>query len=454
VADNQYWGEPSGVIRAFDAVTGKFAWAWDVGRPGVTTEPAEGESYTRSTPNAWGALSADEKLGLVYVPTGNPTPDYYGAQRRPFDEKYGSSTVALDAETGAVRWSFQTAHHDLWDYDLPSQPTLIDIPSPNGPIPALIQPTKRGELFVLNRVTGEPIKAVAEQPVTTKGAVAAEPMSPTQPFSVDVPSFRGANLRELDMWGITPLDQLWCRMKFREARYDGPATPPGETPSVQYPSIAGGMEWGSAAVDAQRAIAIVNTNNLASYPQLIPRDEANRQGFKRVSNADSGTHYVGTRDPQDETPYGVTTGLFLSPLYIPCTAPPFGRLSAIDLPSGKLLWSQPFGTARKAGPMTIPSHLPFTIGTPNMGGGFATQGGVFFISAAQDGYLRAYDTATGKELWRYDLPTGGQATPMSYISPESGRQFVVIASGGHRATMTRPGDYIMGFALPKTADKK
>jgi quinoprotein glucose dehydrogenase len=453
VADNQYWGEPSGVIRAFDALTGKLAWAWDAGHPDRQGEPPEGETYTRSSPNSWSPISADEKLGLVYVPTGNATPDYWGVYRRPFDEKYSSATVAIDAETGIVRWSFQTAHHDLWDYDIASQPTLIDLPSPDGSIPALIQPTKRGELFVLNRVTGKPVKAVEERSVPTEGALKQERISPTQPFSVGVPSFRGPTLREADMWGITPLDQLWCRVKFREARYGGPATPPGLTPAIEYPGYTGGMEWGGAAADAPRGIAIINTNYVPTYPRIATREEANKLGLHRISNKDSGNRYVGSYDPQEGTPYAILTGLFMSPLDVPCTAPPFGRISAVDLTSGKLLWSQPFGTARGSGPLGMHSELPFLIGTPNLGGAVVTRGGIFFIGAAQDGYLRAYETATGKELWRYALPTGGQATPMTYLSPESGRQFVVIAAGGHKGLNATPGDYIVGFTLPKTAGK-
>jgi quinoprotein glucose dehydrogenase len=394
-------------------------------------------------------MSADEKLGLVYVPTGNPTPDYWGVYRRPFDEKYGSSTVAIDAETGIARWSFQTAHHDLWDYDIASQPTLIDLPSAAGPIPALLQPTKRGELFVLNRVTGEPNKPVEEHPVPTEGALKEEHIAPTQPFSMAVPSFRGADLREVDMWGITPLDQLWCRLKFREARYSGPATPPGLTPSIEYPGFFGGMEWGSAAIDAPRGIAVINTNYVAAYPRLATREEANKLGVHRITNADSGYRFVGSSDAQEETPYAILTGAFLSPLRVPCTSPPYGRLSAVDLLSGKLLWSQPFGTARNAGPFGIRSQLPLVMGVPNVGGAVVTAGGVLFIGASQDGYFRVFETATGKELWRYDLPASAAATPMTYISADSGRQFVVIAAGGHMAINAPPGDYILGFALPK-----
>ena len=433
VADNQYWGEPSGVIRAFDGVTGQLAWAWDMGRPDDRGEPPEGESYTRSTPNSWGPMSADDELGMVYLPTGNPTPDYYGIFRRPFDEKYGSSVVALDAETGEARWSFQVVHHDIWDYDNASQPTLVDYPTPEGMVPALIQPTKRGEVFVLNRITGELIMPVEERAVPTEGGIPDEKIAPTQPFSVGMPSFRGADLVEGDMWGITPLDQLWCRVKFREACYEGPLTLTGPTPAIQYPGYSGGMNWGSAAVDVSRNIAVFNTSYIPTYPRIITREKANELGLKRISEADSGNRCIGMNDPQENTPYAIMPGFFMSPLYVPCTSPPYARLSAVDLPSGKLLWSQPFGTARNAGPLGMRSHLPFTIG------------------ASQDGYLRAYETATGKEIWRYELPGGGQATPMTYISQESGRQFLVISAGGNKSMPGSSGDYILGFALPKNA---
>jgi quinoprotein glucose dehydrogenase len=454
VADNQYWGEPSGVIRAFDAVSGRLAWAWDMGRPDRQTEPPEGETYTRSTPNSWGPMSVDETLGLVYVPMGNATPDYFGAQRRPFDEQYTSSVVALDATTGKPRWSFQTAHHDVWDYDLPAQPTLVDYPTAAGMARALLQPTKRGELFVLDRATGVPLMAVEERAAPQRGAVPEERLAPTQPFSVGVPSFRGADLVEGDMWGITPLDQLWCRIKFREARYDGPLTPPGLSPSIQMPGYAGGMEWGGVAVDTDRHIAIVNSNLLPTYPRLITRAEADRLGLKPFTAANAGHVNVGDNAPQSGTAYAVVTGPFLSPLYQPCNRPPYGRLSAVDITTGKLIWTQALGTARELGPLGIRSKLPLPLGTPNLGGAVVTRSGLLFIGAAQDRYLRAYETNTGKALWRAPLPGGGWATPMTYMSAASGRQFVVIASGRYDAAHITKGDYIVAYALPRSNDNK
>ena len=448
VADNQYWGEPSGVIRAFDAVTGELDWAWDMGRPDRRGEPPEGETYTPSTPNSWAPMSADEELGLVYVPLGNPTPDFFGAHRRSFDEEHGSAVVALDADTGRLRWSFQTVHHDVWDYDVPAQPSLVDFRKDGRPVRALLMPTKQGELFVLDRTSGEPVYPVEERPTPQAGAVPDERLSATQPFSVGVPAFRGADLTEASMWGVTPFDQLWCRIRFRQARYEGLFTPPGLTPSVQYPGYIGGMEWGSVAVDIARQIVVVPSNHVPNYQQLIPRQEADAQGLRRFQGTDVEFVNLAYHAPQEGTPYAARIGPFLSPLLVPCNQPPFGRLSAVDLGSGKLLWTRPLGSARDGGPLGMRWGLPFEMGTPLFGGAIATQSGLTFISAAQDSVLRAYDTASGELLWSGDLPAGGNATPISYTAPESGRQFVVIVAAGNPGAGSRPGDHVVAFALP------
>jgi quinoprotein glucose dehydrogenase len=444
VSDAQYWGEPSGVIRAYDAETGRFAWAFDMGRPDRRTEPAPGDRYTPSTPNSWAPMSADEELGLVFAPTGNTTgSDYYGALRRPFDEKYSSSVVALDAETGVVRWAFQTVHHDLWDYDVAPQPVAVDLPASWGSRRALLQATKTGEIFVLDRTTGVPLFETAELPAPTAGAVPQERVSPTQPASPRLPSFRGPDLDERAMWGLTPLDQLWCRIEFRKARYDGIYTPPGVTPFIQYPGILGGIEWGSVSVDAGRMLMIVNASRIANYARLIPRAEADREGRKPEG---LGGHY-GQR-PQIGTPYAVSNPPFLSPLGVPCQNPPFGTLSAVDLETGRLAWTRRLGTARDSGPFGIPSLLPFPLGTPNIGGSVTTRSGLVFIGAAQDRYLRAFEVETGRELWRARLPAAALATPMTY-AVASGRQFVVVAAGGADPRIAGKSDYIVAFALPE-----
>jgi quinoprotein glucose dehydrogenase len=449
VFDSMYWGEPSGVIRAFDAVSGKLSWAFDVGNSARKGEPPEGEFYTHSTPNSWAPMSADEELGLVYVPMGGATIDLSGARRRPFDEAYSGTVVAIDLATGKERWKFQTVRHDLWDYDVPAQPTLIDLPVDGVVRKALVQPTKRGEMFVLDRVTGQPIYPVTEHPAPQKGLAPGEWAVATQPFADAMPSFRGALLSEASMWGVTPLDQLWCRIRFREARYDGPLTPPGLQPSILYPGFLGGTDWGGISVDPNRRLMIVNSNHVANINQLIPRAEADKQG---VRPSDPGKEAMPSHGmaAQIGTPYAAKPSPFLSPIFAPCQAPPYGRLSAVDLVSRKLVWSHPVGTARDSGPLGLSSGLPFTMGAPNMGGSVTTAGGLIFMGATQDRYLRAFNVENGKTLWEARLPAGGQATPMTYRSSASGRQFVVIAAGGHLMMNTKVGDYIIAYALPKS----
>jgi quinoprotein glucose dehydrogenase len=421
VADGQMVGEPSGVVRAYDAVTGKLAWAWDPGNPGHYGEPDAGKFYVSGTPNAWGPISADEALGLVYVPTGNATPDYWGGHRSAESNKYASSVVALDAATGAPRWNFQTTHYDVWDYDVASQPVLFDLRTAQGVVPALLQPTKRGQLFVLDRRTGKPIFPVAEKPAPQRGA--AEKLSPTQPWSVAMPNLGGPPLTESRMWGLTALDQLWCRIKFREARYDGSMTPPGVTYSIQDPGYIGGVNWGSATIDTGRQLAFLVSNRIVNYIRLVPRGDPTARGLK----PDPGSN-LGGLVPQQGTPYAAEIKPFLSPLGVPCQAPPHGLINAIDLRTGHMVWNRPLGSARDLGPMRIPSHFPFTIGTPTFGGAMSTAGGLVFAGASQDHAFRAFDSATGKLLFEADLPGLSATRPMTFRSERSGRQFVVVAS--------------------------
>lgn len=446
VTDGQTTGEPSGVIRAFDAVTGRLAWAWDIGRPDRTGEPGPGETYTPGTPNSWSVMSADPALGLVYVPMGNATPDYYGAHRTPEMERYASAVVALDAATGRPRWHFQTTHHDLWDYDVASQPVLFDLADGR---PALLQPTKRGELFLLDRRTGQPISPVVEKPVPVSNAV-GERSSPTQPFSVGLPSFRGTRPSEKTMWGVALLDQAWCRLRFRQARFDGPMTPvEAERPTVTWPGSLGGHNWGSVAIDPVRRIALVNSSHVVTYSQLIPRRKADAIGLRPVAKPS----YENVAGPvaQAGTPYAVSVAPFLSPLVAPCTQPPYGLISAVDLTTRKLLWQKPFGTMRDSGPLLLRTGLPIPMGVPNIGGGVVTASGLAFIGATQEHMLRAYDLRTGRELWKGRLPAGGNANPMSYWSDRSGRQFVVIAAGGHGGILSGYSDKLIAYALPRGA---
>jgi quinoprotein glucose dehydrogenase len=444
VTDGQMTGEPSGVIRAFDAVTGRLAWAWDMGRPDRTGEPAPGETYTPGTPNSWSVMSADAALGLVFVPTGSPTPDYYGGQRTPVMEKYANSVVALDVATGRPRWAFQTTHHDLWDYDVPAQPVLVNLADGR---PALVQPTKRGELFLLDRRTGQPIAPVTEQRVPVSD-VPGERSSPTQPFSTGLPSFAGPRPSEHSMWGMAIVDQAWCRLRFKQARFEGSMTPVGtDRATIAWPGALGGNNWGSVAVDPVHGIAIVNSSHVLNYDRLIPRAQADAMGLKPV--AKPSFENVAGPVAQQGTPYAVAVAPFLSPLVAPCTQPPYGLISAVDLNTRKLLWQKPFGTARDSGPLMLGTGLPIPIGVPNIGGAVVTAGGIAFIGATQEHRLHAFDIRTGQELWKGRLPAGGNATPMSYWSDKSGRQFVVIAAGGHAGILSGYSDRLVAFALPR-----
>ncbi|RYD92866.1 MAG: membrane-bound PQQ-dependent dehydrogenase, glucose/quinate/shikimate family, partial [Sphingomonadales bacterium] len=400
VQDNSDADIASGVIRAFDAKTGALVWAWDMGAPDRIGLPPEGQSYTRGTPNAWPGFAADEALGLVYVPMGNPSPDQYGVARRPFDEKYGSAIVALNIADGRVRWSYQTTHHDLWDYDVPAQPTLIDLPGPGGNRPALLAGTKRGDIFVLDRRTGRPIVPAPETPVPQRGAIAGEALTKTQPISKL--NFFPDPLRESHMWGATPIDQMLCRIALKQMRYDGPFTPPGTDRVLIYPGAVGGIDWGGVSVDDDRKVVVANTNDFPVFVQLVPKDKV----------PDIKKEYF----PAHGSPYVVRIGLFMGPLGIPCLQPPWGKLAAVDLRTGKRLWRRPIGTAQDSGPLNLGAGPPLLIGTPNLGGALTTRGGVVFISATLDRYLRAYDVRTGRLLWQHRLPAGGQATPMTYMA--------------------------------------
>ncbi|MFO1466090.1 MAG: membrane-bound PQQ-dependent dehydrogenase, glucose/quinate/shikimate family [Steroidobacteraceae bacterium] len=437
VLDNMSVDEPSGVVRGYDAATGRQLWAWDSGRPDAAVPWRPGEPYTRGSPNAWSLFSADETLGLVYIPTGTAPPDYFGGQRSATLDRFSSSVVALEAATGARRWAFQTVHHGLWDYDVASQPVLVDLPINGNTVPALIQSTKQGDIYLLDRRDGRPLAAIEERAVTT-GGVPGERYSPTQPFSVGMPGFTPPPLTEAHMWGTTPLDQLWCRIAYRRMRYQGMYTPPGLSATLEWPGNNGVINWGSVAVHEAKHLMVVNSSDLPLIVQLIPRAEA--PPGEQIAIEGSATAI----SPQTGTPYAVrTTRPFLSPLGVPCHAPPWGHLAVVDLASRHLLWERPLGTTR--------DHAPFGIAVPgvfNQGGSIVTRSGVIFIAATLDNYLRAFDLATGEELWKGRLPAGGQATPMSYVSSKNGRQYVVIAAGGHQYMRTAIGDYVIAYSLP------
>lgn len=436
VADNRRVDPPGGVIRGFDVRTGRMRWAFDPVPPGTPPLPRgpNGEMrFHRGTPNAWSILSADPERGLVFVPFGGPSPDYYGGHRKGFDY-YGSSTVALDAATGAARWHFQTVHHDLWDYDVTGQPMLIDVVKDGARIPAVAQATKLGHIFLLDRETGVPLYPVEERPVP-QTTVPGEYTSPTQPFPTFPEPLHPETIESDDVFGITPFDRAACRSKLRSIRAEGMFTPPSLEGSLHYPGSAGGVNWGSMAWDPVRNLLVMNHTALAQITRLIPREE--------MPGVTSENRPAGLL-LQEGAPYLVSNDVFQSPLGVPCSPLPWGTFLAVDLSTGKKRWEVPFGTTEDLVPY-FPIAMEF--GLPSMGGPLATASGLTFIGAALDDYLRAYETATGKLRFQYRLPAGGQATPMTYRVGPAGRQLLVIAAGGHGTLGTTPGDYVIAFAL-------
>jgi quinoprotein glucose dehydrogenase len=449
VQDGQAEDAPSGVIRGYNALTGKLDWAWDMCQPDLTGEPPPGQTYTRGTPNMWTSAAGDEALGYVYVPLGNSSVDYYGANRKPCENEYNSSLVAIDVTTGKPVWRFQTVHYDIWDYDLGSQPTLVDVEVKGAAVPAVVLASKQGQIYVLDRRTGQSLFPVEDRAVPAGGIEAAR-LSSTQPFS-GFHSVTKPRLTEKDMWGMSPLDQLWCRIQFRQASYKGMYTPPTVNQwYLEYPGYNGGSDWGSVAADPKRGILVVNYNNMANHARLIPRKEADKKGLKPIYEphkkppAGPIEYHVQTGAPyawEDNAGWRQQTGLL-------CSQPPYGGLTAIDLGTGKTLWDRPLGDARMNGPWGIHSGLPFTIGTPNNGGAAVTAGGLIFIAASTDNLIRAIDIDTGKELWSASLPAGGQATPMTFEA--NGRQFVALMPGGHHFMHTGVSDQLIAWALPES----
>lgn len=432
VNDNYSTQSQSGVIRAFDVNSGALVWNWDSGNPDVTTPLPEGQVYTVNSPNSWSVFSYDDALGLVYIPLGNRVPDQLGMGRSEHVEKYSSSVVALDIKSGAVRWVRQTVHHDLWDMDVPAQPALIDITREGTTIPALVGPTKQGDVYVLDRRTGEPIIGVKEIPAPT-GAIPEDFTAPTQPIS-DL-TFSPPPLTEKNMWGVTMFDQLACRIDFLSMKYEGRYTPPSLEGSLIYPGNFGTFNWGSVAVDPERQVMFGMPTYLAFTSRLVPRDQIPPKG-----QDEKGSEQGLNRN--DGAPYGVFMGPFLGPLGIPCQAPPWGYVAGADLATGKIAYKHKNGTVMDMTPLP----LPFKVGVPGIGGPIITKGGIAFLGAAVDDYLRAYDLTSGNQLWEARLPAGGQATPMTYTVGQ--KQYVLIVAGGHGSVGTKPGDYVIAYTLP------
>lgn len=438
VLDNVSVNEASGVIRAFDVDTGELVWNWDSGNPDDTAPLGPGETYTPSSPNSWAISSVDEALGLVYVPLGNQPPDQWGGDRSESVERFSSSVVALDLATGQVRWVFQTVHHDLWDYDVPAQPTLIDLTVDGRTVPALVQPTKQGELFVLDRRTGEPLLPVTETPAP-QGAAEGDWTAPTQPVSAL--SFNPPPLTGADMWGATLFDQLACRIALRKLRYEGRYTPPSEQGSLIYPGNFGVFNWGGIAVDPVRQIAFTMPTYLAFTSTLVPREDDQTLYVQSDGAPPHGA--LPSLNENFGAPFAVEMGPFLSPIGLPCQQPPWGYVAAADLTTGEVIWQHRNGTVRDLSPLP----LPFRMGVPGIGGPIMTAGGVAFLSGSLDDYVRGYDVTTGRQLWQQRLPAGGQATPMTYTGTD-GRQYLVVVAGGHGSLGTTPGDYVIAYALP------
>ena len=447
VADNVQVDMPGGVIRGFDVMTGALRWAFDSGSstPNALLQP--GETYTRSSANVWAGTTYDPSSNTVYLPMGSASVDLYGATRSPMDLKYGASILALDAATGKEKWVYQTVRNDLWDFDIPMAPTLIDFPRQDGTTtPALVVGTKAGQIFVLDRHTGQPLTKVEEVAVKP-GTIPNEKYAATQPLSVGMPQIGTQTLTEADMWGATPLDQLMCRIKFKSMRYDGLFTVPDTDVSLSFPGSLGGMNWGGLSADPTNHLLFVNDMRLGLWVKMVPqKQDAALSDGGEAPNAGMG------QVPLGGTPYAVVKDRFMSPLGIPCQKPPFGTLTAIDMKTQQVVWQVPVGTVQDQGPMGIKMRMPFPVGLPTLGGSLATQGGLVFFAGTQDYYLRAWDTATGKEVWKGRLPVGSQGGPMTYQSPKTGKQYVVISAGGARQSPDR-GDYVIAYALPGAAKK-
>ncbi|UNK29979.1 glucose/quinate/shikimate family membrane-bound PQQ-dependent dehydrogenase [Serratia plymuthica] len=439
VTDNYSNREPSGVIRGFDVNSGKLLWAFDPGAKDPNAIPADEHHFTPNSPNSWAPAAYDAKLDIVYLPMGVTTPDIWGGDRTPEMERYASGLLALNASTGKLAWFYQTVHHDLWDMDVPAQPTLADITDKSGnKVPVIYVPTKTGNIFVLNRTNGELVVPAPEKPVP-QGPAKGDRLSPTQPFS-ELTFRPEKKLTGADMWGATIYDQLVCRVMFHSLRYEGTFTPPSEQGTLVFPGNLGMFEWGGLSVDTDRQIAIANPIALPFVSKLIPRGPGNPIEPPADDKGGSGTE-AGVQ-PQYGVPFGVTLNPFLSPFGLPCKQPAWGYISAVDLKTNDIVWKKRIGTVRDSSPLP----LPFKMGMPMLGGPVSTAGNVFFIGATADNYLRAFSVTNGDKLWEARLPAGGQATPMTY--EVNGKQYVVISAGGHGSFGTKLGDYIVAYALP------
>jgi len=438
ISDNARVAAPSGAVRAFDVRTGAPKWTFDpIPRRAGAPNAADwgGDSAmprVEGHANAWAPMTVDAGRGLVFVPTSSPSPDFFGGLR-PGDNRYANSVVALEAATGAVRWAFQTVHHDVWDYDVPAQPGLYTILKDGAPRDVVVQPAKTGFIFVLDRDTGEPVFPVEERP-TPQGGAPGETLSPTQPFTSAPQPLVPNRVTPNDAWGVTLIDKLICRSRIEAADNEGLFTPPSTRGMMMRPFSGGGANWGGAAYDPGRNLVVVNMTNLVNFIRLIPADQV--EAVRETDhNAETG--------PQRGAPFAAQRDLFLSPLQLPCTRPPWGVIAGVDIGTGEIVWRKTLGTIEDLTGGLIKAKL----GTPNLGGPIITGGDLVFIGAAIDSYLRAFDVETGKELWRGRLPASPQATPMTY--EWQGRQYVAIYAGGYANVGSTPGDQLVAFSLPR-----
>lgn len=444
IGDNGAVELEQGIVRALDPVTGELLWQWDP-IPSSPEDPAsstwQGQSASLTgAANAWAPISVDPVRRLVFIPTSSPSPDFYGGERLG-DNHYANSLVALDADSGEVTWFRQLVHHDVWDYDVPAEPTLTTIRREGQNLPAVVVVTKTGMVFAFHRETGEPIYTINEQRVPAS-TVPGETTSPTQPMS-SVALASQAPVTVDDAFGLLYFDKAGCEDIIRQSRSEGIFTPPSFEGTIESPGWAGGMNWGGIATDADTQLAITNFTNMPGLIQLLPRTAWETAVRNQSMPGWQLTAMAGT-------PYGMARRIFLSDLGLPCTQPPWGEIAAIDLSSGRTVWRRPFGTVRDLSPVPIPGFLADTLfadwGVPNLGGPLMTAGGITFIGATLDYHARIIDSQTGDELWRYRLPTSANSTPMTYL--HEGRQHLALAVGGHSGAGTPAGDYLMVFALP------